>query len=277
MKMITVQINKRFRQLQRQQIRYEKQWAPRILSAIQADLKPVLDYLTSHSIAETLVLAPSLYRSTNTIKSINKLWIAVGLDSANSEYGNLLALYPEIRQNKSFGFNSIWRGLIQGFFDIISARKITQMTRTEQQRINILLQKAQDQGLDVWDTRRLLLSPDVNDARARLITRTESLGAASFGATVAANQTGLVLIKRWISARRWSTRRLPKDQFDHFNMHMVTVRQDERFLVPSKTGGEFMLYPGDQEGSAGNICNCLCKVIYEAERDASGRLVRLTP
>jgi hypothetical protein len=199
----------------------------------------------------------------------------VGIDSGNSEYGQLINQYPEITQSKSFGFNAIWRALIQGFYDTISARKIAQITRTEQDRINNLLQKAQDEGLDIWDTQKILLSEDINLARSRLITRTESLGAASFGATLAVQKTGFAMIKRWISARRWSTRRIPKDQFDHYNMHMVTVRQDEKFFVMGKRGGEFMQYPGDQEGSAGNICNCLCKVVYEAERDATGRLIRV--
>ncbi len=33
---------------------------------------------------------------------------------------------------------------------------------------------------------------------------------------------------------------------------------DEAFDV----GGEQLMYPGDPAGSAGNICNCRCTVIY---------------
>jgi hypothetical protein len=220
-------------------------------------------------------LAASLVNPEPIARVLYQLWISVGVSAANYEYGFLIEKYPEILQQKAFGFNSFWRGLMQEFFDLFAARKVSSITNTERQRINRLLQEAADQGMDVYATAQTLTSDDIDTYRSRLIARTEILGASSHGARLAINQTGLQMNKVWLSARRFSTRILPRDQFDHYHMDNVSVSMNDQFLVISRAGGEFMDYPGDPKGSAGNICNCLCQVIYEPVRDQSGRLIRV--
>jgi len=270
------QQNARFRQLQRQQAKYEKIWQPRIKEALDASFKPILAFIKDNTIEATMALAPSLLNADQLKKVLNNLWIRTGIAQANDEYGFLIKTYPEILQSKAFGFNQLWRNIIQAFLDQFGARKIAQMASTDQQIINRLLQQALDAGYDTIEAAKLIESSLVNTYRSRLIARTELLGASSMGASLGAKKTGLAMNKTWLSVRRNTTRRLPGDQFDHWNMDGVSVGIDELFLVAGKTGAEFMAYPGDQErGSAGDICNCLCKVIHEATRDVSGRLIRI--
>lgn len=260
-------------QLERWQAKQEAAWSLVFEKALSDQIKPLLAYLREHSVAETLALSNSLIRPEPLYAPLNGLYRRAGVQSANSEYGFLLDLYPEITQQKSFGFNQWFRDLMQAFFDGFATRKITQMTETSQQIINRKLQWAQDNNYDTINTAKLIVQSDVNKYRSRLIARTELLGAASYGSKIGAQKTGLQMNKVWISAQRWSTRRLPQDQFDHYNAHEARVPMDDKFLILSRSGGEYLDFPGDPSGSAGNICNCLCKNLHEPIRNAAGRLL----
>lgn len=274
--MTRVEENKRFRHLQHKQASFELYWQPRIKDALDASFKPVIEYLKVSSIEATMVLAPSLVNIKPLQQTLNRLWFNVGVAAANDEYGFLIRTYPEILQSKAFGFNQFWRDIIQVFLDQFGSRKITGMLATDQQVINRLLQEALDKGYDTINAAKMILGSQVNVYRSRLIARTELLGASSMGAQLGAVKTGLAMNKTWLSVRRKTTRRLPEDQFDHWVMDHVSVAMNDKFVVPGKRGAELMNYPGDQEnGSAGNVCNCLCRLIYEPQRDRSGRLIRI--
>jgi hypothetical protein len=74
--------------------------------------------------------------------------------------------------------------------------------------------------------------------------------------------------KRWISVYDARTRDFGEadgevDQFNHRAMNEVTVGPDELFAVPKTGGGfEMMAGPGDPNGSAANVINCRCALIY---------------
>jgi uncharacterized protein with gpF-like domain len=100
---------------------------------------------------------------------------------------------------------------------------------------------------------------NMSKSRAVLIARTESASSMNFG-TVKTYETAGVEKKTWLSTRDDRTRSEAKgDEFDHSIMMDVTVGINEKFDV----GGEMLDYPGDPEGSAGNICNCRCTIIGE--------------
>lgn len=62
--------------------------------------------------------------------------------------------------------------------------------------------------------------------------------------------------KMWIWSEAENTR--------HSNMDGDTVPFDDKFEVVNEVTGEvdYMLYPHDPEGSAGNVVNCLCDIAY---------------
>lgn len=266
----------RFNQLQRQQAKFEKVWQPRIAKARERAIRPVTDYLLSNSIAATIPLVPSLYNTEPIKRVFQQMWLSVGVKSANDEYGFILRSNPDFVQRKAFGFNEEWQKIIQVYLDIIAGRKITNMARTDQELIIRQLSEALENGYDTINAAEMIRQSEVNTYRSRLIARTEILGASSMGSEIAAKKAGLNMKKTWLSARRHSTRRIPQNQFDHWIMHEVSVNMDDLFAVPRVGGIEFMQYPGDPfRGSAGNVCNCLCKVIYEPQRDRGGRLITI--
>ncbi len=104
---------------------------------------------------------------------------------------------------------------------------------------------------------------DTAESDAMRIARTEVAGAAnglSHDYASAVNSGGLALQKTWLSTLDERTRgNNPKDEFDHVSADGETVGMDEMFEMT----GEELEYPGDENGSPGNIINCRCTVIYD--------------
>jgi uncharacterized protein with gpF-like domain len=92
-------------------------------------------------------------------------------------------------------------------------------------------------------------------ARAAIITRTEVHNAAMFALFETAKETGVVTRKEWVAAMDDRTR---DDPFSHVDANGQVVLLDEPFDV----SGEALMYPGDTSGSAGNVINCRCALVF---------------
>jgi hypothetical protein len=151
-----------------------------------------------------------------------------------------------------------------------------EITQTTKNQIQQYLMKSVEEGLTLQETIKLLRTAGITDYRAEMIARTETGRAANIGSMVGTAATGLVTMKEWIAARDNRTRRVPRDQFDHYHMDGIKVAYDEKFNVKTKNGGfEQMLHPCDPSGSAGDVINCRCTLGYEAVRGEDGKPKRL--
>lgn len=106
--------------------------------------------------------------------------------------------------------------------------------------------------------------------QALRIVRTESTAAANYGATIAGEDSGLVLEKMWISSQDARVRQNEKgDLYDHDDMHGIRVGQNDDFNVQ----GDKIPFPGHPKGHPSNIINCRCTVALVPKRDGNGRLI----
>ena len=133
-------------------------------------------------------------------------------------------------------------------------RHITNITETTRAQIISGIARGEAEGLGVAGVARFVrdLVPSLSVQRANLIARTETHGAANYGANGAAKETGLTIRKEWVSAADERTRE------DHAAADGQIVGIDEMFDV----GGEGLAYPGDPSGSGENIINCRCAVSH---------------
>jgi uncharacterized protein with gpF-like domain len=83
-----------------------------------------------------------------------------------------------------------------------------------------------------------------------MIARTETHGAANYGAGRAARETNLPLNREWIASGDERTRET------HAEADGQIVGMDEPFTV----GGASLMYPGDPAGPAEEVINCRCSV-----------------
>lgn len=136
-------------------------------------------------------------------------------------------------------------------------RRITAISDTTRNQVIDAVSRGFADGLGQSGTAQYIrdLIPQFSRARAGVIARTETHGAANYGAVGAARETGLNLRKVWISADDARTRP------DHAAADGQVVGMDDSFRV----GGEDLRFPGDPRGSAANVINCRCAIGYEVE------------
>ena len=101
---------------------------------------------------------------------------------------------------------------------------------------------------------------DFSEYRAMTAARTEVNAAANYGSQLAAESTGLPLVKRWLSYVDDRTRG-GEDGCDHISAD----GQERELHQPYDVSGEQLMFPGDTSlgASAGNIVNCRCTETYE--------------
>lgn len=172
----------------------------------------------------------------------------------------------------------IWRKVILLYLEQFGLDKLTgDIADTTKTDILKILQSGVIDGLTINQQMDYIEQLGYTSYRAELISRTETAKSANTGSMVGAISTGLQTRKEWISIQGARTRRIPRDQFDHFNLDGVQVAFDESFKVQMRDGGYiFMLHPGDPNAPAGSVCNCRCTIGFEAVRDANGAPKRLT-
>jgi len=135
--------------------------------------------------------------------------------------------------------------MLEGF-----RRKIVNISDTTRNQIIAQVQRGFDAGMGQEGVARFIADnvAGIARTRARVIARTETHGAANYGAYGAAEETGLVLRKEWIAAEDERTRD------DHADMDGTVIGKDDLFDF----GGYSLAYPGDPSGPAEGIINCRC-------------------
>jgi uncharacterized protein with gpF-like domain len=92
----------------------------------------------------------------------------------------------------------------------------------------------------------------ISTLRANIIARTETHAAANATNMTAAKDTGLPLMKEWVSGGDDRTRDSHRDA----NGQKVGV--DDYF----KVGDSLLMYPGDPNGDGEDVINCRCSAVY---------------
>lgn len=154
-------------------------------------------------------------------------------------------------------------------------RSVIPITDTTRAEILAIMQQGAEEGWGAEKIARAIRESGITIIRARLIARTEATRAMNSGSMLAAAAAPIAVRKTWVSAQTNRTRRVPRDQFDHFHMDRKVAEFDKPFEVPTKMGGfEMLQFPGDPAGSAGNVCNCRCMCTYRGVRNEAGDLVK---
>jgi len=133
-------------------------------------------------------------------------------------------------------------------------RRITDVAETTRSQIVSAVARGYADGLGQNEIARTIrpLVPQMAGYRARMIARTETHGAANYGSTAAADETGLRLQKEWIAAADERTRET------HADADGQVVGKDEAFDI----GGSSGMYPGDPSLPAEEVISCRCAIGY---------------
>ena len=133
-------------------------------------------------------------------------------------------------------------------------RRITNIADTTRNQVIAAVARGFEEGLGQAGVAGFVMDlvPQFSRQRASVIARTETHGAANYGALGAAKETGLDLRKIWIAAEDERTREA------HAEADGQTVDIDGMFDI----GGAALAYPGDPSGPADQVINCRCTIGY---------------
>lgn len=165
------------------------------------------------------------------------------------------------------GWDEFWQRLaLEYLAQEAIRRRIAQISESARRNIIDAIIRGQQAGesVDAIAGRILEQLPGMSRLRGHVIARTETHGASQYASHNAAKATGMNMRKEWVSVSDPRTRDFGEsdgdvDEFNHRAMNGVTVPMDDLFQVPDKFGGtEGLLFPGDPNGSAGNVIMCRC-------------------
>ena len=148
--------------------------------------------------------------------------------------------------------------------------RIVKVTETTRHRVIAAILRGEREGLGITSIAKLIADEvsGISQIRGALIARTEVHAAANFAGQGAARDTGLAIRKEWVSVEDLRTRDFGQadggvDQFDHRAADGQVVGLDEPFHIMDRNGTtEALMFPGDPNGSAGNVINCRCGVSH---------------
>lgn len=218
------------------QMRYENMYLPKINAALKQQVQA---YIKNK---DTVYI-----RSGKLYEVLMELYIQTGLNWAKHTRNDF-----QKKGGGQMGFSETIVNFMRQYFsfDLLNdAENITQTT------IRLIQEVLSDAALEGWGFDKIvdkLVSPDFTAKRARLIARTETVGAANAAAIQNAKLTGLPLNKIWIAARDNRTR------LHHQEVDNAVVGIDDTFEV----GDSLMQYPGDKDGGASEVCNCRCAIAF---------------
>lgn len=137
---------------------------------------------------------------------------------------------------------------------LFGAAKVKDIAKTTMSDVNRSVRYGLDNGLSEIEISKLITvnSPIKGLSRAQTIARTESHQAMNVASMATAKATGVTLRKQWISSKGDRTRE------EHADADGQIVAMDQSFNV----GGEALAFPGDPAGSAWNVINCRCVVVF---------------
>lgn len=130
--------------------------------------------------------------------------------------------------------------------------RITKINSTTYEYIKAIIRNAYEDGETVASvaTRIEALFDGFTRERAETVARTETNGIVNAGAEESYRQSGVVERKGWLATQD------PVTRDAHSEADGQIVGLNDSFLVD----GEYLRYPGDPAGSAGNVINCRCAV-----------------
>lgn len=145
-----------------------------------------------------------------------------------------------------------------------TGQKVKDISATTGKRIRAAVKAGQDKGLSDKDIAKLIYEKTGNNIgrfRAEVIARTEAHAASQAGSMFAIEALELPgkVMKEWVAVSDDRTRE------DHDMMDGDKVELDSDFNVPSNSGEDQMMFPGDPAGSPENVINCRCAMVYSTE------------
>lgn len=153
---------------------------------------------------------------------------------------------------------------IQAALDELIINSGSKINETTLAKISDIIQQGIEENWTVGELAKNLRGwlTELSASKAALIARTEAAKIENWGQLEGYKQTEFIEFKGWLCSFVPDSRQAHMDAHRQYSDDPILL--DEAFVVD----GESLQYPGDPDGSPGNICNCLCST-YPETREAT--------
>jgi uncharacterized protein with gpF-like domain len=243
--------------------------------AIKKELTQFVNDINKAGLQGALSLMGAYAWNESIMTIMNKLYKESAVIFGNAVYR---AVGVMGQKSDTFGFNSEWVKEVLNFLVQYGFTLVSNMTQTTKVKLQEIVAKGIEEGKSIDQITKDILSDETTGysmMRAKRIARTEVMRASNYAAMIGADKHPFEVDKVWISARDKRTRRIPKNQYDHYDMNGQKVGWADDFTSTGKRGDLVVAgFPGDPTTPAGFSINCRCTVGFEPKRDANGKLIR---
>lgn len=155
---------------------------------------------------------------------------------------------------------------IQAFIVKLTADRVTKVGNTTKKIIKNIIGRGVAEGISNRDIAKNILESGkiTSNVRAIMIAKTETHTAAVKAMNQTMKASRLKFEHEWVSSKDDRTRTRLQGGFEHldifpFGPNFERIPENQQFVG---TGIERLDFPGDPNGSAGNIINCRCVEIF---------------
>jgi predicted RecA/RadA family phage recombinase len=206
---------------------------------------------------------PFLFKKEDWLKAYKFLYVRVGMSMANWYFNNFEKFATKDLETKNY--QTTWELTFAQISARIGSKRITGLTANQRSQLNSLyLKLTRDpsfMALGVPEQTRIIRKQltYLSKVQATRIVRTETTTASN----MAMRESALTMFDKSSLNKTWQSSFLPTSRDGHMELDGETIPEHEQFLVLANDGkADLMSFPGDPAGSAGNVCNCTCKVFY---------------
>ncbi len=242
----------------RQKVSYRRAFRPLFVSAIDRQIVPVLELLKEANDIRDFI--PVLIDNSPVEETYKQLYLTTAVDFAKKKRA---ALKKSYLKGDSEIFEDMIQDNVRTYLRIYGGSTITAVGDTS---LSLIKELVRDLTTEIID-RNLTASEGITMLRDRIqsewhraaryrterIVRTEVNRASNYGSLEGMKSIGVEMKKVWLSAFTEKSR----------PTHMDADGQKVGLNEPFEVGSEFLQYPGDPKGSAGETINCLCSM-YES-------------
>jgi hypothetical protein len=211
------------------------------------------------------------------VKELQEQYVRIGSTfflSVESSFADLRKEFTMSIEKKGMA-EEFWQAFHRWAFRF-SAEKVVQISDTTKRIIRRVIRREQDAGGSYQTIAEAIRdrASDINQMRSIRIARTEVHQASTYAVNEAVRSTRVQFEREWVSMLDDRTRpepgtKPPYTQWDHRKANGQRTGMNEPFIV----SGEALRFPGDPKGSAANVINCRCIVLYHAIKGTRVRWV----
>ena len=234
----------------------------------QALIQGAMEYaVTSYETTGRVELSDTLNERVR--QALLDTWSEAGRAEGSSVMEQFKAGYVHLESKDDT--ESLYNRILEEYVAQFGALRVAQITDATREQVRRVIDSGLKSGQSVAEIVKELRGgiSEFSRLRAHIIARTETHSASQYASLGVARASRLTLVKRWVAASDHRTRDFGEgdgiiDSHNHRAMSGVTVALDSPFMVPTKRNTlEPLMYPGDPNGTAGNVINCRCAMVYK--------------